>query len=320
MADPDLSAPRRESPATSGGAEQRVARPWSRRAWRFGGYLLAAYIVWCVVLFLMQDWMVFPRELAGQGGSTPPAGTVVMAERLDEGGQVVAWLIPAPGRTAERPGPLVFFFHGNAELIEGQDDIVRVYRRLGCSVLLPEYRGYGQSGGSPSESAIVFDAVRFLDRVVKAADVDSTRIVLHGRSLGGGVAAQVAARRPPAALILQSTFVSMIPFAHRYGVPGFLVKHTFRTDRVLAGLKAPLLVFHGTRDSIIPVGHGRKLKDLVPGSLYVEYDCDHNDFPGAAEGDYFRAIESFLRSAHVLGDVGEGGLEQPELTGGAPGK
>lgn len=280
-------------PAESGSGRRR-------RWWRFVGYFLAAYFVWCAVLFFTQDRMVFPRELAGAGGSTPPTGTIVMTQQVGGGEQVSAWFVPAPGVTAERPGPLVVFFHGNAELIDTQDDIIRAYGLLGCSVLLPEYRGYGRSGGSPSEAAIVSDSIRFLDRAVKIPGVDPARIVLHGRSLGGGVAAQVAARRPPAALILQSTFTSTIPLAHRYGVPGFLAKHTFQTDRVVAKLKVPLLIFHGNRDSIVPVTHGRGLRDLSPGSTYVEYDCDHNDFPGDAGEEYRCAVASFLISAGVL--------------------
>ncbi|HOW71846.1 MAG TPA: alpha/beta hydrolase [Phycisphaerae bacterium] len=308
------------SRASKGGCAAQTCearRSWGRcfrAGWRFAGYLVAAYVAWCAVLYFMQDGIVFPRELAGSGDSTPPAGTVVMTEQIEGGGQVLAWFVAAPGLTPARPGPLVVFFHGNAELIDGQGDLVRAYGRLGCSVLLPEYRGYGQCGGSPSEVGIVQDAVRFLDRAAKLPGVDPSRIVLHGRSLGGGVSAQVAVHRPPTALVLQSTFTSTIPLAHGYGVPGFLSKHSFRTDRVVADLKAPLLIFHGVRDSIIPVAHGRKLRDVAPGSTYVEYDCDHNDFPGSADEDYWRTIEAFLVSAGVLGDRRGPGAAQPEPT------
>ena len=78
------------------------------------------------------------------------------------------------------------------------------------------------------------------------------------------------------------------------GVPPFLVKHPFRNDEVVAAFKRPLLILHGSRDEIIPVRHGRKLKDLAGAAMYAEMGGDHNNFPDSWE-DYWGAVDMFLK-------------------------
>lgn len=274
-----------------------------RRRWvRAVRFILIAYGAWCAVLFLGQDWLIFPAGMAGAPQpQTAIPGTTVITLEIENGERVEAWFLPAPGCDSAHPAPVVIFFHGNAELIDYQQDLVGGYHRLGCSVLLPEYRGYGRSGGRPSQPAIGADAVRFYDIVVERGDVDASRIVFHGRSLGGAVAADLATHRTPAGLILQSAFTSMAAMANHFWVPGFLARHSFHTDRVVQSLDVPLLIFHGTSDHVVPVTHGRRLHDLATDSAYIEYPCGHNDLPGLAHSDaYWHAIEKFL--AQAIGD------------------
>ena len=295
-------------------------RRWRSRGIRAVLCVALAYVVWCAVLYFYQDKLVFPADMATAAApSLHWAG--VRTERLalspEGGSEVEAWLCLAPAAGAERPAPVVIFCHGNAEIVDGQRDIVGLYHRLGCSVLLPEYRGYGRSAGTPTEAGIVADVVAFHDQLLERDDVDRSRIVLHGRSLGGGVAAQVAAQRKPAAMILQSTFSSVARMARSYLVPSFLAKHPFRTDRVIAELDIPLLIFHGTQDSLIPVEHGRRLGAIAGArAVYVEYDCDHNNFPGRGNNrDYADRIAAFLTTAGIAaGPAAEAAADD----GGAP--
>ena len=299
----------KESPETDTAAQPSAAvsprptTPIRRRVARVVLTVAVIYAIWCTMLYFYQDQLLFPRDMAppplplGYQGKT----TIEMKLDLPEGGSVVAWFLPAPGVTPSTPAPAVVFFHGNAEIIDHQHEIVEGYHALGCSVLLPEYRGYGRAAGTPDEKGIVADAVHFYDELIMRPEVDKNRIVFHGRSLGGGPAAQLAARRPPRALILQSTFSSVAAMAYKYGGPSFLAKNPFRTDHVLEALDVPVLIFHGTRDDIIAVAHGRRLRDLARRGTYVEYDCRHNDFPGTDnEEAYWNEILAFLQRSGVI--------------------
>ncbi|MBN2562375.1 MAG: alpha/beta hydrolase [Phycisphaerae bacterium] len=283
---------------TEDGLPSLARRPLRRRLWfRAVTFVAILYAAWCTALYLCQDKLLFARDLAPDPSPLPyDAVTEELRRSIEDGAEAVAWFIPARNQPSGKPAPLVIFFHGNAEIIDYQSTVVEGYRRLGCSVLLPEYRGYGRCGGKPSEQGIVSDAVYFYDQVIQRCDVDASHIVFHGRSLGGGPAAALAARRRPNVLILESTFASVTAMARAYLVPSFLVKAPFRTDRVLESLDVPVLIFHGTQDDIIPVSHGRRLRDAARHGTYVEYGCRHNDFPGRGNEDaYWQEIRAFLK-------------------------
>ncbi|MHC4441672.1 MAG: alpha/beta hydrolase [Planctomycetota bacterium] len=292
-----------QTPEPNGGIQRSASRKLLLRGlFRLVAYVVLGYVAWCTVLYFYQDSIIFPAHMAPEvpNLAVDPAITVTRLA-IESGDEVESWFIPAPGVSSENPSPIVVLFHGNAETIHTQQSMIMAYHGLGCSVLLPEYRGYGRSAGKPSEKGIVTDAVSFYDEMVKRADVDSTRIVFHGKSLGGGVAAQVASRRKPAAMILESTFSNVAVMAHGYGCPMFLAKHPFYTDRVVDDIDIPLLIFHGAVDTIIPVWHGRKLRDLAPSAVYIEYNCGHNDFPGTGNGRaYWGEIVKFLRASGII--------------------
>jgi fermentation-respiration switch protein FrsA (DUF1100 family) len=269
----------------------------ARRVWRrFLRVLIAAlvvwYVAWCAVLYVLQGPMLFPRALAGPGGPPPPEAAAWFLERPG-GVRVECRLFRGEAHDDSPPPSTVVFFHGNAELIDHAGDLVTEYRRRGLSVLLVEYRGYGRSTGTPAQGDLTADALAAIDDAAARHAIDPSRLIYHGRSVGGGIAAQVAARRPPAALILQSTFTSVASFAWGMGAPPFLVSNPFRTDRVLPGLACPVLIMHGDRDTIIPTAHGRRLAALREGITYVELAGDHNDFPADPRA-YWNAIDEFL--------------------------
>jgi fermentation-respiration switch protein FrsA (DUF1100 family) len=269
--------------------------------WPLLRILLIAYTVWLVGLYWRQDSLLFPSSFAPDVRKQKPPKTAEQVWISDEdGNKVEAWFLPPLELKEDKPYPVVIFFHGNAEVIDFYAREMYPYRELGIGVLLPEYRGYGRSGGKPGQKNIAADMRQFYDWLVKRPQVDKSRIFYHGRSVGGGMACQLAADRPPAALILQSTFTSVAAMARRFLAPPFLLRHPFYNDHVVRKLSCPIFITHGSHDAIIPVSHGRELARLAPQAVYYEVDSDHNDYP--MDERFWQQIRAFLLNGKILLD------------------
>ena len=238
-----------------------------------------------------QRRILFPG--GGEVASTPLAQQVPGAISLDvphDDGRSEGVLLLGDG--VDRAGPVVVFAHGNGELIDGWVSALRPYRSRGVSVALLEYRGYGRSDGSASQQALIEDHSSFMDLLKARPEVDPARIVYHGRSLGGGVLAGLAARHPPRAMILESTFTSIADVAwDAFWVPAFLVRDPFDSAAALAGWAGPSLVMHGRADGVVPFSHGEAL-GARPDATFWARDCGHDDCPRDAA--YWRAIDALL--------------------------
>jgi hypothetical protein len=277
---------------------RHAVRAASRRRWLFAPLaLLILYTVWCTALTIAQESVIFPgadRPRPAADGPTEP-GVEQLWITTDQGHRVEAWFKPGAGRSAASPGPAVILFHGNGDLLDTRWQAGRNYLNAGASLLVPEYRGYGRSAGKPSQRAIVADMIQFYDWLRQRPEVDPNRIAFHGISLGGGVALATAEHRKPAAVVLESTFTSIPDLSKRWLVPSFLCRHPFRSDRVIAELDAPVLIFHGRYDMTVPVSHGRRLHELAPNSEYIEQDTGHGDF----HSDW-KSTREFLLRNHIL--------------------
>lgn len=260
-------------------------------------YVLIAYLILCTFLYFLQDQIIFPRHsIPKSTGITPPPDRIEVWIINERGEKVEGWYLPPLSR--ETPHPLLVFFHGNAELIDFDADDFQTCRRWGMGVFLPEYRGYGRSQGKPGQRGIAADMIQFRKWLLQNPDIDPNRIVYFGRSLGGGVACQLARNYPPAALILQSTFTSLKKMARRYIVLPFFIKHPFDNEKVIASLKCPIYIVHGNRDTLIPVSHGQRLHQLAPHSVYREVPTGHNDMP--MDAAFWQSIHAFLQSNGIL--------------------
>jgi len=240
--------------------------------------VLFGYLLWCATLFALQRSMIYLPDLAGRGLSDAELAAIEGLERRwvtqDDGVKTESFLLRA---AATPTRGLVVLFHGNGELIDHGLDDARRWNALGFHALLPEYRGYGRTPGSPSERRLVADAIAAI-RDARGVVADGA-LILHGRSLGTGVAAQVTsglAGGDPALLVFESPFASISSFAWRYGVPPFVVCDPYRTDRVLATLDAPVLILHARSDTVVPISHGRALALLAKRATLVELEGDHN--------------------------------------------
>ena len=252
-----------------------------------------AYLSWCVLLWLVQRSLLY---LPGAAGAPLPDRLVdhqPIELRVGPDGGTCAWLLLPPGNPPDAPPPrLAVFFHGNAELIDHCDADAAPWLARGIAVLMTEYRGYGRSRGAPTQEGLVEDALGALAQAARLHGVGSGGIFLHGRSLGTGVAAQVAARMhpSPALIVLESPFTSTSAFAWRFGVPPFLVRDSYRTDRALADLGVPVVILSSHDDEIVPFAHAARLHGTIAGSMLVELTGSHN---GAlsAQPPYWEAID-----------------------------
>ena len=260
-------------------------------------FLLAAavlgYVAIAVVVFLMQERLLFyPQSLLGK--ATPPPRWSLESVRLQarDGTPLAGVLVRPPVERA----PLVIYYGGNAEEVTSYAGLAaETYGDR--AVLLLNYRGYGESGGKPGERALVADALEAFDWASKRADVDTARIALHGRSLGTGVAVQVAAARPARCVVLTSPFDSARDIAkniYPWLPVGLLLRHPFDSAALAPSIRQPALFLMGDADDIIPMSHSEKLAGAWggPADRVVLKGFGHNDL--SLTPQYAAAIRDFL--------------------------
>jgi pimeloyl-ACP methyl ester carboxylesterase len=244
---------------------------------------------WLAAVLLLQRSVLYPRPPAA--AHAPASLAESERVRLGEAPGVEAFFLRPSADAA--PFPVVLFTHGNGELIDHWIGPFRELAAHGVAVLLVEYPGYGRSAGSPSEASITRTIFAAYDFLRTQPDVDPTRLVAYGRSLGGGAACALAAARPVAALVLESTFTSVRALAQGMGVPGPMVLDPWDNLSVVEGTETPILVLHGERDRVIPFAHGEALARAA-GTGLVRMRCGHNDCPRP-----WADILGFLR-AHAI--------------------
>ena len=242
------------------------------------------------VAWFAQDRLIFfPQPLAGT------AHLPAHAEPLDlvaaDGSRLAGWRVAG---TAD-PAPLILYFGGNAEEVSWTLADARWPREW--TIVGLNYRGYGASEGVPSEHALVADALALFDAVASRTDVDARRIVAFGRSLGTGVAAQLAVARPLAGAVLVSPFDSLVAVGrtHYPWLPvGLLLRHRFDAAEAARSARMPLLVIVAERDSIIPIARSRALFDAWAGPKRWQSvpGADHNDL--GVENGFWHSIRQFL--------------------------
>lgn len=235
------------------------------------------YVGLVAVFYGLQTAMIFPR-----GGSiwrTPsdsPFGWAYEDVTLQvEGETTHAWYIPA-----EQPRGTVLFSHGNAGTIADRLESIEIFRDLGLNVFIYDYGGYGNSSGKPSEKRCYADVRAAWEYLTQTRSEPADRIVLFGRSLGAGPTLELAQTVEPAAIIIESPFIStaamgreLLPF-----IPvGWFIRHRFDNDKKIGNVKAPILVVHSPDDDIIPYRHGQRLYELAPApKTFLEIRGDHN--------------------------------------------
>jgi fermentation-respiration switch protein FrsA (DUF1100 family) len=214
----------------------------------------------------------------------------------EDGERLHGWWIPARTRVAGH----VLLCHGNAGNVGDRVPHAALLSATGFDVLLFDYRGYGRSSGRPSEDGTYRDARAARAALLAQPGVEPGRVLYLGESLGGAVALALALQAPPAGLVLQSTFTSIRDMARRHYpfIPPSLVPDAYPSLSRIGRLRAPVLVIHGERDTIVPPMHGDELFAAAPEPkrLHRVHDADHNDLVTRAGGEWAGAIASWAAS------------------------
>jgi fermentation-respiration switch protein FrsA (DUF1100 family) len=256
--------------------------------------ILAALFAGLVLLLVASEnrLIYFPQAALDSKPSDWNLSFEDFPVRTADGVALAGWWIRGRGET------VLVYFHGNAgnasHRLERVRDLVEI---LGLDVVLVDYRGYGASGGRPSEEGLYADGVAIVEAVL-ARGVGLDRIVLFGESLGCAVALETARRRRCRALILEAPFLSIPDMARAVYpfVPSFLVRTRFDNAARIARLDVPKLVVQAERDDVVPPRQTRRLFDLAapPKTYFVIPGARHNDTAAVGGRAYLEVWRSFL--------------------------
>jgi len=255
-------------------------------------------MVVCIALWY-EDFFIYVPEGSAPMGYDPkrygfPTGEEVSMP-ADDGTMVSGWWIPAE---KDDNGWTVLWSHGNAEFITSRDYGIDPLLKLGFSVLVYDYRGYGNTPGKPSEKGLYLDGDAAYQYLIHAKDVKPERLILIGESLGSAVAIELAKRHPDTALLVtDGAFTSIPAMAFRkFGLPiGFILRHRYDNLSKIASLRMPVMIIHGELDDIIPVRMARSLYAAAPEPklLWVMPNTEHNSTWTNAGLEYPRRILQF---------------------------
>ena len=285
---------KKQSPNT----EKRKSR--KRMLFNIIMYFVVFYILYAGFCFLMQRNILFPRYQIQI--PSEPLKYIADIEQIwleTEQGKVEVWFLPPKEYNSSKPVPAFIIAHGNATLIDYWIEQVEGLRRLGVAVLLVEYPGYGRSEGKPSQKSITDTFVIAYDMLIAREDIDASKIILLGRSVGGGAVSALATKRPSAALILFSTFTSVRSLASKRYLPSFMALDPFDNLRVVSEYPNPILIIHGKKDDTIPYDNGIALYQAAKNGEMITYDCSHNDCPPSWKV-FWQDIYLFLHKVDIL--------------------
>jgi uncharacterized protein len=255
--------------------------------------LLGAYVAFGVVLFVFQNSLVyFPEaKMVGTPHDIQRSYEAIYFKSKDNV-ELFGWFVPTPN-----PKGTILFCHGNAGNISNRLDYLGIFNRLEFNTFIFDYRGYGLSGGRPSEEGTYLDAQAAWEFLTNKKGLSPDRIVLYGESLGGAVAAHLAAKQSPGALILASSFTSLPELGseiYRLFPVRWLSRFSYDTLEFMKHVKCPTLVIHSPEDDIVPFSQGRELFNASPGPKeLLTIKGDHNTGFLVSGDVYVRGIERF---------------------------
>lgn len=261
------------------------------------GAAVGFYVLLGALLFFMQERMVFLPNLPGRALEATPQRLSLRYDDVrfetDDGVALHGWYVYA----RESRGTLLFF-HGNAGNISHRLDSIAIFAALGLDVFIVDYRGYGQSEGRPGEQGTYRDADAAWRYLLEQRNLDPARIVVFGRSLGGAVAAYLAADNRAAALIVESSFTSAEDMAARlypFMPVRLLTRLRYPVIDYVALNRNPVLIVHSREDEIVPFHMGEELyRAATAPKAILELTGDHNGTFLIDRDRYVAGLDAFV--------------------------
>jgi len=265
-------------------------------------FVAAECVAVMTVVFALL-WTLQRRLIYFPVGDVPPADEIGLSAveavtfQTVDGLTLSGWFFAASGPS---PPATVLVFNGNAGNRAYRGPLAAALQQQGFQVLLVDYRGYGGSPGGPSKDGLAADARGARAYLAGRADVDLSRLVYFGESLGTAVAVDLAVEHPPAAVVLRSPFTSLgdVGQLHYPFLPvRLLLRDRFSAIDQIRQIRVPLLVIAGGRDRIVPIDNTRRLYDaaIAPKTWLVLPHADHNDYELLAGDEMIQAIVRFLQ-------------------------
>ncbi|MDG2291661.1 MAG: alpha/beta hydrolase [Phycisphaerales bacterium] len=253
-------------------------------------------LVWWLLTSMLQERFIFPRFIANRDVPSKVSDDIEVLMVGPQSSVECLLLLPRAGdMNSDLPAPLVVMCHGNAELADHWIDEARHQAARGYAVLIPEYRGYGRSGGDPGQEAIRTDVLQGIELATARPDIDGDRVGYMGRSIGTAVAADVALVREPNCLVFIVPPASISGFAWGFGLPPMLIRHPYRTDEALQRIDVPLLICSNSQDEVVPPSQSHHLHELASNSTLIEFEGRHNFlFEESERQRQKKAIDDFL--------------------------
>jgi uncharacterized protein len=260
-----------------------------------GVVLLISYAALMFLMYFIQERMIyFPDRKIRETPEHLGLPYEEIAFEASDGVSLSGWYVPAP---TERG--IILFCHGNAGNISHRLESLKIFHDLGMTVLIFDYRGYGKSEGRPSETGTYLDASAAWHYLVDVKKKSPTRIIIFGRSLGGAVAVELALRKKPAGLIIESSFRSLPELGKKFypWLPvRLLARFRYSTIDKVVSLACPKLIVHSPQDEIVPFAHGRAIYEkAAPPKEFLEITGGHNDGFLVSGDTYTEGLERFLR-------------------------
>lgn len=238
--------------------------------------LFVLYPLYAGIMWAKQASILFPaagRVPHGAAIEVPPRARLVEVPVSFGHARAVYW--PS---TSAQPAPAIWYAHGNFETVADSFALVQPLVARGYAVLQFEFPGYAGADGGADFGQVTEAAGRTWDWLAAQPGVDAGRMAAMGYSIGGGAAAALTRDRAVRALVLLSTYSSIEDMAHRYLLPGFLVRFPWDNVARVRAYTGPLFIEHGRGDAVIPYARGgRRLAAARPDARFVTLDCGHDD-------------------------------------------